>query len=100
MRYAKPNPFYVSKEWRRVRKKVLAADKYECQDCKAKGYYTRANHVHHVKHLEQYPELALEEYYTDGAGTHRQLISLCERCHMQRHDYQHKPKEPLTEERW
>lgn len=96
----KPNPFYLTKEWRRVRKEVLTSDKYECQDCKANGYYSKANHVHHVKYLEKYPSLALEKFYTDGTGTHRQLVSLCHECHMKRHDYQHKPKPPLTPERW
>lgn len=96
----KTNPFYLSKEWRRVRKEILQADKHECQKCKERGYYTRANHVHHVKHLEQYPSLALEKHYTDDQGEHRQLISLCHPCHMEEHSYQYGGKEPLTEERW
>lgn len=94
------NPFYTTYKWRKLRKEVLQTDKNECQDCKAKGIYTKAVHVHHEKPIEKHPELALEKYYNDGAGTHRQLISLCEECHMKRHDYQHKPKEPLTEEKW
>lgn len=94
------DPFYTTYKWRKIRKEVLIEDKHECQDCKAKGWHTRAEHVHHEKPIEKYPELALEKYYTDGTGRHRNLISLCEQCHMLRHDYQHKPKEPLTEERW
>ena len=101
MRYRKTNPFYLTKEWRRLRKEVLQDDKYECQDCKAKGKYKRANHAHHEMYLDKHPELALERYYIDSKGNkHRQLTSLCEECHMVRHDYQHKPKEQLTEERW
>lgn len=94
------NPFYTTYAWKKLRREVLADDKYECQDCKAHGRYVRAEHVHHEKTIEKYPELALERNYTDGSGTHRQLISLCEQCHMKRHDYRHKAKEPLTPERW
>ena len=97
----KNNPFYEGREWRRLRKVVLQADKYECQQCKSRGKYTKANTVHHVKHLEHYPELGLERYYTDEDGKRQKnLISLCHLCHLEIHNYQHKPKEPLTEERW
>jgi len=38
--------------------------------------------VHHVKHLKEFPELALSNYYTDRDGSrHRQLISVCRACH-------------------
>lgn len=96
------NPFYLSPAWRRLRRRVLAADKYECQDCKARGRYTRANTVHHVMHLDEHPELALSETYQDETGAeHRQLVSLCHDCHEQQHEYRAEPKPPpLTPERW
>lgn len=95
------NPFYDSPEWRRLRKEVLAADKFECQLCKEHGLYKRANHVHHVNYLEQHPELALEKLYTDSDGNvKRNLISLCHDCHEKMHNYRAKPKPVLIPERW
>ena len=106
MKYKSPQEkksFYESKEWRALRKEVLKADKYECQVCKAKGKYERATIVHHVKHLDEHPELALERYYMDEHGKkQRQLISVSKDCHENechperlRHT-----KKPLTKERW
>ena len=99
------NPFYDSGDWRRKRAAILAADRYECQHCKARGRYTRAIIVHHVKHLEDNPELALCDTYTDADGIERrQLISVCRDCHETvchperlRHTI---PGEPVTLERW
>ena len=96
------NPFYDKPEWRKLRKEVLSADKYECQECKRKGKYKRATHVHHVNHLDKHPELALEKHYKDDNGSvKRNLISLCRDCHEEVHGYRLKDKpEPLTPERW
>ena len=93
---------YESKEWRRLRKVVLADDKGECQHCKAKGYYTKANHVHHINYVRMHPELALDMFYKDDDGNvKRQLISLCHLCHEHIHEWIVKEKEePLTQERW
>lgn len=91
---------YRSRPYRKLRRSVLAIDKYECQDCKAKGKYTKATEVHHVLPIERYPEFAMELYQPNGD---RQLISLCSDCHkFGRHGYQHEPKvaSELTEERW
>ncbi len=98
----KHNPFYDQPEWRRLRKEVLATDKYECQVCKQHGKYKRATHVHHVNYLEKHPELALSKYYKDDDGSvKRNLISLCHNCHEEIHDHRIKEKsEPLTPERW
>lgn len=74
--------FYADPKWRRKRKEILKKDKYECQIHKAKGQYVKACIVHHVKHLDEYPELGLEEYYIDDSGKQqRQLISVCRECH-------------------
>lgn len=100
----KQNKFYHSSEWRRIRKEVLTSDKYECQEHKAKGRYARANHVHHVKHLDEFPELGLEKYYVDENGKqHRQLVSVCKECHetvCHPERLRWNKKEPLTEEKW
>jgi len=94
--------FYESKYWRRLRKEVLIADKYECQYCKVKGFYTKANTVHHVNYLKLHPELALEKFYKNDDGVvKRNLISLCHNCHEAIHKWVQKEKEePLTIERW
>lgn len=93
--------FYIWKPWVHVRSKVLEMDHYECQDCKAKGKYTKANTVHHCNYVKKHPDLALEIWYTWRGETKRNLISLCHDCHEERHGYR-KPegKKPLTEERW
>jgi 5-methylcytosine-specific restriction endonuclease McrA len=98
------NPFYLSPAWQHKRKQILQRDHHECVYCKAKGKHSRAVIVHHVKHLDEYPELALSDYYTDEHGVqHRQLVSVCRDCHetvchpeRMRRTY----KKPLTEERW
>lgn len=98
----KHNPFYDTKEWRRLRAEVLAEDRYECQECKRQGYYRRATHVHHVNYVTLHPELALCKTYVDDEGNvKRNLISLCRDCHEKIHGYRQPEKPaPLTEERW
>jgi hypothetical protein len=61
--------------------------------------------VHHVQHLEDHPELALADVYTDAHGVElRQLVSVCRDCHetvchperLRRTE----PGAPPTVERW
>ena len=96
--------FYTSRTWRRKRKDVLRLDRYECQTCKARGKYTRATMVHHVKHLRDRPDLALNIWDVDQDGRSiRQLVSLCDDCHDKEHPErmrQYKRRRPLTDERW
>ncbi|MFT3952769.1 MAG: HNH endonuclease [Oscillospiraceae bacterium] len=97
--------FYVSPEWRKLRKEILAADKFECQICKASGRYTRADRVHHVNHVDKHPEMALQMAYTDDRGnTQRNLISVCRYCHETvchpERMRQTPKKQPITRERW
>ena len=100
-----PRRFYEWKLWRRLRKEVLASDKHECQVCKARGRYAKANTVHHVNHVKVRPEWALNKTYVDGNGlTQRNLISVCHDCHEtvchpERLRWR-EIKKPLTEERW
>ena len=94
--------FYHWKVWENLRLEVFRLDNYECQLCKAKGRYRRAQIVHHVKHLKDRPDLALS-IYDNGE---RQLISVCKKCHEEEHpermiQYRYERKsEPVTEERW
>lgn len=93
--------FYIWSEWQKVRTQVLLMDKFECQDCKKRGRYTKANTVHHHQFLKKYPELALEIFYEFKGKRYRNLISLCHDCHEARHGYRKKEeKKLLTEERW
>lgn len=94
--------FYGWSIWKRVRAQVLKLDKYECQKCKSMGRYTRADVVHHVKHLTDRPDLALSIW----DGNDRQLVSLCRECHRLEHpelnraDGWRPGEEEITEERW
>ena len=98
--YAKK--LYESKEWRKLRRVVLADDKYECQHCKRMGVYTKSTVVHHVNYLKLHPELALETHYKNDDGVvKRNLISLCHSHHEEIHQWVRKEMpEPLTEEKW
>lgn len=94
--------FYTSTVWLHLRAEVLEEDRHECQDCKTRGFYTRATTVHHDRYVKKYPHLALSKMYVDQQGkVRRQLISLCHNCHERRHQHRQKEKpKPLTEERW
>lgn len=54
----------------------MRRDKYLCRECLRYGKQTPATTVHHIKHYEDFPELA----YTDS-----NLISLCAACHNKAH---------------
>ena len=85
--------FYNSVLWEHVRVESLKRDKYECQKCKVKGLYNKAQCVHHEKHVRKHPELALSLDNT---------TSLCNSCHDEEHPekLKHQPKPQLNEERW
>ncbi len=84
--------FYHTTEWKRKRKEVLRRDRCTCQRCRQRGKYTRATTVHHVLHLRNVPELALED---------ENLISLCNECHEALHPEKHKKRlNIVTEEKW
>ena len=68
--------FCKTSKWKHMREKILRRDKYLCVDCKRYGRLTQATTVHHIKHFDQYPELAL---------TPSNLVSLCSACHNKVH---------------
>lgn len=71
------NPFnYNSPAWKRKRLHILRRDEYLCRDCKRYGRRREATTVHHIKHADEYPELAFSD---------DNLVSLCESCHNKRH---------------
>jgi len=88
--------FYWTKEWKHKRKEILNRDNNECQRCKSEGNYHIAECVHHIKHLNKYPLLAL---------TNSNLISLCNQCHNEVHPeklekYKNKKAKIEIPERW
>ena len=93
--------FYNSTYWRHIRKEVLIEYKNECQDCKAKGFYTKATTVHHQQYVRRHPRYALSKVYIFQGVIHINLVPLCHECHEARHGYRVKnKKEVLTVERW
>lgn len=98
--------FYKWKRWEKVRAQVLAMDKCECQKCRERHRYKRADTVHHVNHLKDRPDLALEIWYWDPVShsKRRNLVSLCHQCHEEVHGWRKNKKEEskkvVTEERW
>lgn len=98
--------FYDSEDWKQLREEVKKRDNYECQECKRNGfvfidtneYSEKAKRkkiqlvVHHIKELEDHPELALE---IDN------LETLCVNCHNRIHGRIFQPKKPKwDDERW
>ena len=71
-----PLSFYQTKAWKLIRLEALARDNHLCQRHFALGQLRRAETVHHVREMEDYPELAL-----DLAN----LQSLCKACHNHLH---------------
>ena len=68
--------FYHSGEWEQKRQEILERDNHECQRCRREGRFAPATVVHHVKHLSQRPDLALDD---------DNLESLCADCHNREH---------------
>ena len=88
--------FYKSRLWRKKRRNILRRDNHECQRCKSKGRYHKAETVHHKRHLKDCPELALVD---------SNLISLCFNCHNEEHPEKlasqaAERRRQVTPERW
>lgn len=88
--------FYNSKTiWRPKRADILKRDNYECQECKKVGKYSAATTVHHIKHLKEYPYLALID---------SNLESVCNECHNSLHPeknkYKYEFKKSINDEKW
>lgn len=64
--------FYHKPAWRKIRLVALQRDNYLCQECLRKKKITPATEVHHIRPLEDYPELGLEL---------SNLESICWACH-------------------
>lgn len=85
--------FYQWSAWRKLRQQALQRDHYECQQCKRRGKYSKAENVHHIKEVKLCPELAM---------TLDNLESICIKCHNMEHKRLEKSNQPrfTNEERW
>lgn len=81
--HKKTNPFYLSPEWRELRKWVLQRDNYLCVPCYRKQKISAAIIVHHLKPIETHPELALDP---------ENCVSQCGTCHNKVHPERAKTK--------
>lgn len=70
------NEFYHSRQWEHLRARILRRDGYQCRICRRYGRLRQATTVHHIKHLDEYPELALDP---------SNLVSVCTACHNELH---------------
>ena len=61
VRLVKEGKFYKSSAWEKKRLEILERDNYECQVCKEEGGFAPATTVHHILHLENRPDLALDD---------------------------------------
>lgn len=97
--------FYISPRWKTLRAEVLKDARYECADCRARGKYTRATTVHHIRRVKQYPEYALSATYEFQGREVENLRPLCAACHEAHHPERHAKKHhadghEVTPERW
>ena len=67
---------YNDKKWKAKSKAILRRDNYECRECRKYGRIRTATTVHHIKHVDEFPELAFDN---------DNLISLCSACHNKQH---------------
>ena len=100
-------PFYNSREWRKLSKRVIKDGNYECYLCRQSGKVSTAVLTHHFNELKLRPDLAYSRTFVDEHGNTRpQLIPLCYDCHEKIHKrgiYEEKPKSEhkfWQEERW
>lgn len=98
--------FYKTDEWLELRADIMEEQHNECEMCRERGEYARAETVHHVNELRDRPYLALSKTYIDKEGKRqRNLMALCFLCHNKVHKrfqggWWKKKEKPLTEERW
>ena len=68
----KKQGFYGKAAWQRLRRMARQRDNYLCQECLKEKRITQAEEVHHVKPVDECPELAMDL---------SNLVSLCRACH-------------------
>lgn len=76
------DPFYSTKKYRKWRADVLKRAGFKCEECRRygrtdeKGLPPAASTAHHIKHREDFPELAYD--IENGQA-------LCQKCHNKKH---------------
>lgn len=84
IRDGREHEFYNSRIWRNKAKEIREKlDHDECVVCRSRGRYSRGEIVHHVLHLKDRPDLALDTVDPDTGR--RQLITVCKHCHEELH---------------
>lgn len=93
--------FYKSKEWKKLRNKILKENHNECEWCREKGKISKAETVHHMQYVKNHPDLALSEYYFYRGKRYKNLVALCHDCHDRVHErMKYKKTKRVNEERW
>lgn len=88
--------------WRKhLSPKILKRDNFECQECKKEGKLTIKEHgkkldIHHIKEIEQYPELTYDEHNLETVCVHHHNIL----DNKNQFNKQYQKKKFLNEERW
>ena len=75
-RYMTKKEIYNDSRYKAARAACLARAGNKCEECRRYGRSTDATTAHHMKPVEQYPELAFDA---------SNLRALCEGCHNKEH---------------
>ena len=67
---------YQSAKWQKKSMSVKRRQGYRCAWCARYGRATQAVVVHHIKHIDEHPELAFDD---------DNLVALCLACHNKAH---------------
>lgn len=78
--YIKRRKVYQSKKWQELRNAHFVANPL-CYICQKMGILKTAEDVHHLKHLEHYDGLELEQIAYDPSN----LLSVCKQHHQKLH---------------
>ena len=73
----RPDPYYKSARWLRLRESVLRRDGYICRESLRYGKRAEATTVHHIFPRREFPEYQWEPW---------NLISMCAEEHDRMHD--------------
>lgn len=76
MKFGERDEFYLSKRWKRVARRIMVRDGYQCQVSKRYGKTIQAEIVHHIFPREFFPEYEWSEW---------NLISVSKRTHARLH---------------
>lgn len=96
----KKKKIYDDSYWKNyLSQKILRRDNFECQECKKEGSLTIKEHgkkldIHHIKEIEQYPELTYVESNLETVCVHHHNIL------DNKNQFKNKKDKFINEERW